>query len=177
LFKTTHHDPAHEALSILHPNLLLIYNLIPIKLSCFFYNYIGNQKTRNQVFLNFISDLVRDININIWRRHRQSNLQWESSLNITPKRKRNYRKYYRQQNSSAIPTNTDESSTHDANNSHKRRRKRRRHPESDNQSTSSDDVNHHITMRPYYKRHSTITQSQHIRWTSSNFLHRILGIS
>jgi hypothetical protein len=57
---------------------------MPIELSSFFYNYIGNQKTRNKIFLNFILGLIQDININIWQHHRHSNLQWESSLNIIP---------------------------------------------------------------------------------------------
>jgi hypothetical protein len=90
LFKTTIHDPAIDTLPILQTNLLLIYNLIPIELTCFFYNYIGRQQTRNALFLTFISDLIHDINYNIWHHYHQSNLQWESNLNITPKRKRNY---------------------------------------------------------------------------------------
>jgi hypothetical protein len=40
LFKTTIHDPATDTLPLLQTNLLLIYNLIPIELTCFFYNYI-----------------------------------------------------------------------------------------------------------------------------------------
>jgi ribonuclease HI len=92
LFGVTPHDPSSDSLPLLHPNLLLIYNLIPTELTCFFYNYIGNQKTRNKIFLLFITDLIQEINYHIWRGHRNSNKQWESHLQITPKKKRNYRK-------------------------------------------------------------------------------------
>jgi ribonuclease HI len=87
LFTSSTHDPSSETLPILQPNLLLIYNLIPTELTCFFYNYIGRQQTRNQIFLTFITDLIQDINYNIWRGYRQSTSQWELTLNITPKKK------------------------------------------------------------------------------------------
>jgi hypothetical protein len=92
LFGITPYDSSSDSLPLLRPNLLLIYNLIPTELTCFFYNYIGSQKTRNKIFLLFIMDLIQDINYHIWRGHRNSNKQWESHLQITPKKKRNYRK-------------------------------------------------------------------------------------
>jgi hypothetical protein len=142
-------------------NLLLIYNLIPVELSSFFYNYIGNQKSRNKYFLEFISELILDININIWKHHRQSNLQWESSHNITVKSKRNYRKNLKQ----TTPADNADSSTPlqtDAPTS--RRRKRRRHThDSTSLATHTQRLDHHITSRPYYKKDSLITQNQHIR--------------
>jgi hypothetical protein len=82
----------------------------------FFYNYIGKQQTRNQIFLTFITDFVQDININIWHRHRQANLLWEANLNITPKRKRNYRKQHRHPISTPISSTREEIRAQENNN-------------------------------------------------------------
>jgi hypothetical protein len=64
-FKILTHDPALVTLLLLQPNLLLIYNLIPVELTCFFYNYIGKQELRNKLFLSFITELIQDINYEI----------------------------------------------------------------------------------------------------------------
>jgi hypothetical protein len=111
LFTHFTNDPLTDSLPLLQSNLLLIYNLIPTELTYFFYNYIGRQQTHNTIFITFITDLMQDINYNIWHEHHKSNLQWELNLNITPKRKRNYRKQHRNDQSNSLssldPTNTN----------------------------------------------------------------------
>jgi hypothetical protein len=119
--------------------------------------------------------LIQDINYNIWRGHRQSNLQWELTLNITPKKKRNYRKQHRnehsQSTSSQTPTQINSPGLGHDTLQQVQRRKRRRNVFIESQPVSANLRNGEIYKRPYYKPHSLIDQSQHIRWTSSNFLH------
>jgi hypothetical protein len=164
-----HIDGTSSTLPTSHPSFLLIYNLIPTELSSFFYNYIGNQKVRSKIFLQFMTGLMQHINQQIWRNYQNNVTQWETSLNITPKQKRKYCISYTTPRSHPNVDNalSTETMNTDHINNYRRKRKRRIYED-----LSIAHLNrNHISSRLYYKKDSLITQDQHIRWTSSNFLH------
>jgi hypothetical protein len=122
-----------EQIPLSHPCLLLIYNIIPTELGQFFYNYIGNGKTRDRVIIAFLTELLDCINQLIWNKHLDNTKKWEKSLHIT----KNKKKFYRRQRTSKDQNNIT-----------------RHRIRSSRDSTDSNSVNYlssHLRKRPYYK--------------------------
>jgi hypothetical protein len=100
------------------------------------------------------------INTNIWQAYRSATTEWEKSINITKRDKISYRKSSKASSSSNNYTQHSPSHT---------RNKRKRTDQSNSQGAHNRSSTAEI--RPYFKKDSLISQNQHIRWTSSNFLH------
>ncbi|CAB4485566.1 unnamed protein product [Rhizophagus irregularis] len=143
---TTSHSMIPRSL----PGLLLLYNLIPTELTYLFYNYIGDKKTRESLFLKYTDDLIRELNHVTWTKRLRSFKKWEKSLNITRKDKRYYRQRFRNRHNHDVPDQQIISST----------------------TTHSERNYSGVKYRlPYEKSLLTFNSTAHIRWTSSNFLH------
>jgi hypothetical protein len=82
----------NNSLHITHPSLLLIYNLIPTKLSAFFYTYIGRSSTRDKCMIQFLLALQKSLNEITWNSHQRDLKNWEKTLNITKRKKRFYKR-------------------------------------------------------------------------------------
>ncbi|CAB5210128.1 unnamed protein product [Rhizophagus irregularis] len=143
---TTSHSMIPRSL----PGLLLLYNLIPTELTYLFYNYIGDKKTRESLFLKYTDDLIRELNHVTWTKRLRSFKKWEKSLNITRKDKRYYRQRFRNRHNQDVPDRHNITST----------------------IVHSDRNYSGVKYRlPYEKSLLTFNSTAHIRWTSSNFLH------
>jgi hypothetical protein len=136
-----------DPLSISHPSLLLLYNLIPTELTSLFYNYIGNSSLRNKILLQFLKPISKALNDITWKLHQHDLKRWEKSLRITKNKKKFYKRL-------KLTANTIT--------------RQQRRPRSERLTMKLYDA---TRFSPYYKSHFMLDQTAHIRWTSSNFLH------
>jgi hypothetical protein len=147
------HTSESRLIPLTHPFLLLIYNIIPTELGQFFYNYVGNGKSRDRTFITFLSEVYNSINQIVWYSHIDNTKKWEKSLRITKNKKKFYRRNHKNNEQNNIT----------------RRRNRISRDSFNPNSTSA--LTSYLQRRPYYKYNPTFDDQAHIRWTSSNFLH------
>ncbi|RGB40376.1 hypothetical protein C1646_739642 [Rhizophagus diaphanus] len=133
------------------PWILLLHHLIPTELSDLFYMYFGQQKLRDHLLIQYVADFTTALKISIWSIQARNFKKWEKSLNITSKKKKQYRRH------------------------HKRPLK-----DSSNMTRSTtDNINlrghysayYYNKSLPYFKHLITLDDSASIRWTTCNFLH------
>ncbi|CAB4413523.1 unnamed protein product [Rhizophagus irregularis] len=73
------------------PWLLLLHHLIPIDLSTFFYRYLSKKCDRDRLLIQYVNDFIKELTLITWSPRSRSFKNWEKSLDITPKKKKNYR--------------------------------------------------------------------------------------
>ncbi|RGB24417.1 hypothetical protein C1646_773147 [Rhizophagus diaphanus] len=74
------------------PWILLLHHLIPTDLTDLFYMYFGQQKLRDQLLIQYVADFTAALKISIWLIQARNFKKWEKSLNITSKKKKQYRR-------------------------------------------------------------------------------------
>ncbi|CAB4413520.1 unnamed protein product [Rhizophagus irregularis] len=73
------------------PWLLLLHHLIPIDLATFFYRYLSKKCNRDRLLIQYVNDFIKELTLITWSPRSHSFKNWEKSLDITPKKKKNYR--------------------------------------------------------------------------------------
>ncbi|CAB4390983.1 unnamed protein product [Rhizophagus irregularis] len=74
------------------PWILLLHHLIPKDLAVFFDNYFSKANERSRFLIQFVSDFIFELTTITWSSRSHSFKKWKKSLDITLKKKKNYRK-------------------------------------------------------------------------------------
>ncbi|GBC20639.1 hypothetical protein GLOIN_2v1763333 [Rhizophagus irregularis DAOM 181602=DAOM 197198] len=135
------------------PWILLLHHLIPRDLAVFFDNYFSKAAERSRFLIQYVTDFISELTTITWSSRSRSFKKWEKSLDITLKKKKNYRKHTGITSARASSSAT----TSPPNVTHKRRNRYTRY--------------YHNKVLPYYKEKVTFDVSACIRWTTCNFLH------
>ncbi|CAB4424299.1 unnamed protein product [Rhizophagus irregularis] len=134
------------------PWLLLLHHLIPIDLVTFFYRYLSKKSDRDRLLIQYVNDFIKELTLITWSPRSRSFKNWEKSLDITPKKKKNYRRKRlkrRRDEVEIIPTLIVPL--------HRVKRNYARY--------------YYNKTLPYFKHKVKHDDSACIRWTSCNFLH------
>ncbi|CAG8767632.1 19348_t:CDS:2, partial [Rhizophagus irregularis] len=75
------------------PWILLLHHLIPRDLTVFFDNYFSKAVDRSRFLLEYVSAFTSELQTITWSPRSRSFKKWEKSLDITLKKKKNYRKH------------------------------------------------------------------------------------
>ncbi|PKB98789.1 hypothetical protein RhiirA5_430804 [Rhizophagus irregularis] len=135
------------------PWILLLHHLIPRDLAVFFDNYFSKKNERSRFLIQFVSEFISELTTITWSSRSRSFKRWEKSLDITLKKKKNYRKN-KSPSRLQPPLSADETPLIAP---FQRRRQYTRY--------------YHNKVLPYFKQLVNIDVSACIRWTTCNFLH------
>ncbi|CAB4418368.1 unnamed protein product [Rhizophagus irregularis] len=135
------------------PWILLLHHLIPRDLSVFFDNYFSKAVERSRYLIQYVTDFISELTTITWSSRSRSFKKWEKSLDITLKKKKNYRKY----KNTASGETPSSSSTPPSVVARNRRTQYTRY--------------YHNKVLPYFKQIVNFDVSACIRWTTCNFLH------
>ncbi|CAB4411749.1 unnamed protein product [Rhizophagus irregularis] len=130
------------------PWLLLLHHLIPIDLATFFYRYLSKKCDRDRLLIQYVHDFIKELTLITWSPCSRSFKNWEKSLDITQKKKKNYRHKRLKRRNNA----TDTVPTHIVP-LHRVKRKYARY--------------YYNKTLPYFKHKVTHDDSACIRWTTS----------
>ncbi|PKC55428.1 hypothetical protein RhiirA1_475628 [Rhizophagus irregularis] len=74
-------------------SILKLHHLIPRDLTVFFDNYFSKVADRSRHLIQYVTAFISELNTITWSPYSRSFKKWEKSLNITLKKKKNYRKH------------------------------------------------------------------------------------